>query len=81
MDDYFDFLQGAEVRAGIIGKHGQIPATGEHVMVFKHSIAAETEVPVPKSQQSHYIGIEGMVTAVERGHSAGLHPVLKVRKI
>lgn len=81
LDDYFDFLQGIEVRAGIIGKHDHLPATGEHVMVFKHSIAAETGVPVPRSQQSHYIGIEGLITAVESVNSTGRQPVLKVKKI
>ena len=82
LDNYRDFLEGVEVRAGIIGRHDHNPAPGEHVMVFKHSIASETDVPVPKSQQSHYIGIEGTVTAIEQEpSSAGARAILKVKKL
>ena len=82
-DSYNDFLDGKEVRATLTGsKH--TPITGERVMAFKHTIAAETDVTVPKSQQSHYIGIEGTITGIRddvsvKGNSH--HPVIMVKKV
>jgi hypothetical protein len=53
-------------------------------MAFKDTIAARSDVPVPKSQQSHYIGIEGTITKVlsekttETAHDNTL--VVKIQK-
>jgi hypothetical protein len=63
-DNYNDYLQGKEVVATFIEAAHKAVWPGERVMAFKDSIAARSDVPVPKSEQSHYIGIEGTVTKV-----------------
>jgi hypothetical protein len=63
-DNYNDYLQGKEVVATFIEAAHKPVWPGERVMAFKDSIAAKSDVPVPKSEQSHYIGIEGTVTKV-----------------
>ncbi len=61
---FTDYLEGKEVRARIRNSP-QIKITpGTHVMAFKDTIASKVDLPVPKSQQSHYIGVEGKVLQV-----------------
>jgi len=62
-ENYADFLNGKEVEATVVS--GNIPVEkGMHVMGFHNSIAVNTGVTVPKEKQSHYIGVEGMVTDI-----------------
>lgn len=63
-DSYNDYLQGKEVVATFIDPSRNAVWPGERVMAFKDTIAAKSDVSVPKSQQSHYIGIEGTVTKI-----------------
>ena len=78
-DSYNDFLDGKEVRATLTDSKNPSVSTGERVMAFKHTIAAETDLTVPKSQQSHYIGIEGTITEIIEQKPG--HPVVKVKKV
>lgn len=78
--DYGDFLDGREVTATIIGRAPAKLAAGDTVIAFKHTIAAESEIAVPRSQQSHYIGVEASVVDVH--HDGGSNrPTLVVRKL
>ena len=62
---YHDYVEGKDVVCS-----SSLLQPGEHVMVFKDTIAATSSVPVPhSSQHSDSIGVEGIVTAVQ--HSAG----------
>jgi hypothetical protein len=63
-DNFNDFLDGKEVKATFIHPTKDAVWPGAHVLAFKHSIASENDVPVPRSQQSHYIGIEGTIIEV-----------------
>ena len=58
---YGDFLEGKEVEATVITKAPL--KKGMHVMGYHDSIGVNTAVTVPKDKQSHYIGVEGVVTA------------------
>jgi hypothetical protein len=73
---YHDYVEGKEVScASKLSLH-----TGDHVMVYKNSLAASTSIPVPHSSwQSESIGIEGLVTSVAP-HSAGAADVA-IKKI
>ncbi len=71
-DNYAEYLNGKEVKASLVSSASSPLQPGAHVIAFKDSIAAASEVPVPKQQQAHYIGIEGTVTQVEPS-SAGRH--------
>jgi hypothetical protein len=62
-DNYADFLQGKEVEATVVSD-GNVVEKGMHVMGFHNSIAINTPFTVPKEKQSHYIGVEGMVTNI-----------------
>lgn len=68
-DNYQEFLNGERVRASVIGTSQIVLQPGTRVMAFKDTIAATTNIPVPKPQQSHYMGVEGTVTEVD--HSFG----------
>lgn len=75
-DNYTDFLNGKEVDATIISGRAEM---GMHVMGFHNSIAVNTGFSVPREKQRHYIGVEGMVTAIspiDRGE-----PHVKVIKV
>lgn len=79
-DNYTDFLNGKEVEATVVsGKHAL--ETGMHVMGFHNSIAINTGFTVPREKQSHYIGVEGMVTAIEANAPAHQKPHVRVVKI
>jgi len=64
-DNFDDFLNGKEVKASVIGRPTARISPGDTVMAYKHSIAAESDVPVPRSQQAHCIGVEALVTEVD----------------
>jgi hypothetical protein len=77
-ENYTDYLNGKEVEATVIGK---APVEkGMHVMGFHNSIAVNTGFSVPKEKQSHYIGVEGLVTEINAA-SPGHHPRIKVIKL
>lgn len=67
-DNYTDYLNGKEVEATIISDEKPVEK-GMHVMGFHNSIAVNTVFTVPKEKQSHYIGVEGMVTNINYGAS------------
>jgi hypothetical protein len=50
-------------------------------MAFKDAIASATNIPVPKSQQSHFIGIEGAITEVMNDAKAGNTQFIKIVKL
>lgn len=62
--NYHDYLEGKEVVATILETANNSVSPGEHAMAFKNTIAAKSDVTVPKSEQSHYIGVEGTVTGI-----------------
>lgn len=80
-DNYTDFLNGKEVTATVVSDSSL--EKGMHVMGFHNSIAVNTGFSVPKGKQSHYIGVEGMVTGIADGTTAAsnAHPHVKVVKI
>ena len=62
---YHEYLEGKEIRCGAAGVQNKQLAEGEHVLVYKDTVAAGTSVAPPKSEmQSEYIGIEGKVTQI-----------------
>jgi hypothetical protein len=80
-DNYTDFLNGKEVEATVVGRNLPVEK-GMHVMGFHNSIAVNTGISVPREKQSHYIGVEGMVTDIYYPGSAGHQaPHVKVVKL
>lgn len=79
-DNYMDFLNGKEVEATVVSEKQDIE-TGMHVMGFHNSIAINTGFTVPREKQSHYIGVEGMVTAIEVKATDPKKPHVRVVKI
>jgi hypothetical protein len=59
---YHEYVEGKEIHCA-----SRLPLeTGDHVMVYKNSIAASTSISVPhSSQQAEAIGVEGLITGVE----------------
>jgi hypothetical protein len=80
-DNFTDYLDGKEVKAAFISQTKEQAWPGEHVMAFKDAIAADTNVPVPKSQQSHFIGIEGTITEVMNDKAAKNTQFVRVIKL
>jgi hypothetical protein len=80
-DSYSDYLSGKEVEATVVSEKLHVEK-GMHVMGFHNSIAVNTAFSVPKEKQSHYIGVEGMVTEINQPvSSGGKAPKVKVVKI
>jgi hypothetical protein len=62
---YHDYLEGKEVHCSASAAANKHLAAGEHVLVYRDTVAASTAVSPPKREmQSEYIGIEGTVTRV-----------------
>lgn len=80
-DSFNDYLEGKEVKAAFISRTKEQAWPGEHVMAFKDAIASDTNVSVPKSQQSHFIGIEGTITKVENDAAAKNTQFVRVVKV
>jgi hypothetical protein len=82
--DFHDYLNGKEVEATFVAGTPEEVWPGEPVLAFQDSVAANSDMPVPTSQLSHVIGIEGTVTQVlhsKTAESAHLdEPVIKVVK-
>lgn len=63
-DNYGDYLNGKEVEATVVSEDKPVEK-GMHVMGFHNSIAVNTTFTVPREKQTHYIGVEGMITNVD----------------
>ena len=80
-DSYADYLDGKEVEATVVSDK-KLVEKGMHVMGFHNSIPVNTSFSVPKEKQSHYIGVEGMVTDINYTSPTDHHaPKIKVVKI
>jgi len=64
-DNYHDYLTGAEVES-ILNTKNTIMEPGQHVLVFKDSIAAVTNLAITPEKESDNIGVEGLVTQVRQ---------------
>jgi hypothetical protein len=63
--NYHDYLEGKEVLCSASSLTTKNLREGEHVLVYRDTVAANTDVSLPKREmQSEYIGIEGLVTSV-----------------
>jgi len=63
--NFQDYLDGKEVEATAKLKENKVLQPGDHVLVFKDSLAATSTLSVPRSKQDLSIGIEGTVTQVD----------------
>ncbi|HYF66831.1 MAG TPA: hypothetical protein VD884_01785 [Ohtaekwangia sp.] len=72
---YHDYVSGTAV---VFSPGKEKVSVGEHVMVFKNTVAASTSVSVPKStQQSDSIGVEGVVTQIHNEPGEVQHIVIQ----
>jgi hypothetical protein len=62
---YNEYLQGAEVESTLSTQNKNMQP-GQHVMVFHDAIASSPAFTVPANRETESIGIEGMVTKVDR---------------
>ena len=79
-DSFKDYLEGKEVKAAFVNQSKEQAWPGEHVMAFKDAIA-ESTASVPKSQQAHFIGIEGTITEVVNDAASKNTQFVKVVKV
>jgi hypothetical protein len=79
IENFNDFLRGKEVEAKPISSEVLIER-GAHVVAYKDSIAANTNIPVPREELHRAIGIEGTVTQIGLPQSEQ-QQILKVRKV
>lgn len=64
-DSYHEYLDGKEIRCAARALENKSLSEGEHVLVYKDTVAASTSLSPPKSEmQSQYIGVEGTVTRI-----------------
>jgi hypothetical protein len=83
-DDYNEYLEGKVVKAALASSASAPLQPGTRVIAFKDSIAAATDIPVPKQQQAHYIGVEGTVTEIElvaTGYEPSDRQTVRVKKL
>jgi hypothetical protein len=82
--NFQDYLAGKEVEASIVSPSRHEVWPGERVMAFKDSLGATSDLPVPTSELSHSIGIEGTITQVMHLKSPASdtmeRPVIKIVK-
>jgi hypothetical protein len=64
-DNYTAYLEGAEVESTYNALNQQIEP-GQHILVFRDTPAAHLTIAVPADQESQNIGVEGMITQVNR---------------
>jgi hypothetical protein len=63
---YHEYLSGKEVTCSASDLANKSLHEGEHILVYKDSVAASTSVTLPRGEmQSEYIGIEGLVKHVD----------------
>jgi hypothetical protein len=68
-NSYHEYLEGKEVLCPASALATKHLAEGQHVLVYKDTVAAGTNISPPKSEmQSEYIGVEGKVTNVNIMH-------------
>jgi hypothetical protein len=79
-DNYADYLNGKEVEATIVSEK-EVLEKGMRVMGFHNSIAINTGFTVPREKQTHYIGVEGMVTDIERTFPSDEKPHIRIVKV
>jgi hypothetical protein len=77
--DFPGFIEGKEVEATASIHHNSLITAGETVLAFKDSLAANTNIPVPKKLQDLAIGIEG--TVMETEHPESGRQKLRIKKI
>ncbi|MFZ6011806.1 MAG: hypothetical protein ACOYXT_15800 [Bacteroidota bacterium] len=84
-ENFSEYLNGNEVEVVTELQEEKSLYPGDHVMVYKDTIAATSDLAVPKHQQSHYIGIEGTITDIgireSENQSGRKIQVLKVKKL
>ena len=82
--NFEDYLKGAEIEATSVVKGDAMIRPGDHVLVYKDSIAARTNISVPKGKEDHSIGVEGTVVKTELREpvQAGSRiQILRIKKI
>jgi hypothetical protein len=63
--NFSEYLTGKEVEATIKLQENEVLSPGEKVLVMKDSIAAATNIPVPRDKQDLSIGVEGTITEIK----------------
>ena len=64
-DSYHEYLDGKEIRCATATLDNKELTEGEHVLVYKDTVATGTTISPPKSEmQSQYFGVEGTVTRI-----------------
>lgn len=77
---YHEYLDGKEIRCAAGAVDNKLLTEGEHVLVYRDTVAAGTAASPPKSEmQSQYIGVEGMVTRINL--RTGDQEEIAIRKI
>jgi hypothetical protein len=61
---YKAYLQGDEVESTFSTANKNMQP-GQHIMVFRDSVAANSVLTVPADKESASIGVEGMITKVD----------------
>jgi hypothetical protein len=83
-DNYQAYVSGAEVASDVSTRNKSLQP-GQHVMVFKDTLSSETDIPGPSAEKlSDNIGVEGMVTQVDRVTDMNGGPTrqhLKIRRL
>jgi hypothetical protein len=64
-DNYHDYLTGAEVESTLSTKNASMEP-GQHVLVFRESIAATANIAITPGKESDNIGVEGLITQVRQ---------------
>jgi len=62
---YDDYLQGAEVESTYNSLNEKVEP-GQHIIVFKDTPASNVHITVAADQESKSIGVEGIITQVNR---------------
>jgi hypothetical protein len=69
-NSYHEYLDGKEIACDASSLNNKNLHEGEHILVYKDTVASGTDVGVPKREmQSEYIGVEGLVTRVQEDHA------------
>jgi hypothetical protein len=64
-ENYTAYLKGAEVESTVNTKNKNLEP-GQHILVFPDSVAASTPLTVPANKETDNVGVEGLVTQVNR---------------
>lgn len=67
---YHEYLEGKEVSCTADHLTNKSVKEGDHIMVYKDTLASNSDVPLPRREiQSDYIGTEGIVTSVRKNRT------------